>query len=138
MKEENNELNCDETFTKNHKPVSKPLKNGLTRLFIFWIIKNRGPIHGYGIMKELDIFFEFPIKNKWQTKSSSSKIYPILKSMEEKNLIKGEWQTQNNKQVKFYRITEKGEKILNHVKSIWVEFKMNPNWIEFIKDMLSE
>ena len=89
-------------------------------------------------MKELDVFFETPIAKGWQKKSSSSKIYPILRKMEDKDVIKGEWETQNNKQVKFYTITENGEKILDHVKSIWGEFKMNPNWIEFIKDMLNK
>ena len=58
--------------------------------------------------------------------------------MEEKELINGEWKTQNNKQVKFYTITKKGEKILDHVKSIWGEFKTNPNWIAFISDMLKD
>lgn len=137
MIEEKQELK-DDVLHQHHKPVSKPITNGLTRLLIFWIIKERGPIHGYGIMKELDIFFETPINKGWQKKSSSSKIYPILKKMEEKELINGEWRTQNNKQVKFYTITEEGEKILDHVKSIWGEFKNNPNWIAFISDMLKD
>ena len=115
MIEKTQEFKDDEKIHQHHKPVSKPITNGLTRLLIFWIIKERGPIHGYGIMKELDIFFETPINKGWQKKASSSKIYPILKKMEEKELINGEWKTQNNKQVIFYRITEKGEKILNHV-----------------------
>lgn len=135
---ESKELNCHKNKEIQHKPVSKPITNGLTRVFILWIIKNRSPIHGYGIMKELDIFFETPIKKGWQKKSSSSKIYPILKKMEEKELIKGEWKTQNNKQIKFYEITEKGDKILKYVKSIWKEFKTNSNWIDFINDMISE
>ena len=136
--ENKNEKKNDEEIHQHHKPINKPITNGLTRLFIIWIIKHRGPIHGYGIMKELDTFFETPINKGWQKKSSSSKIYPILKKMEDKDVIKGEWKTQNNKQVKFYTITENGEKILDHVKSIWGEFKMNPNWIEFIKDMLNK
>jgi len=123
-------------FKRHHRHMGKPITNGLTRLFILWIIKHRGPIHGYGIMKELDLFFETPINKGWQKKSSSSKIYPILKKMERKELIVGEWKTQNNKQVKFYTMTEKGEKILYHVKSVFEELKTNPNWIDFINNMI--
>ena len=49
---------------------------------------------------------------------NSSKIYPILSKMEEKGLITGEWKiNENNKQVKYYSITEEDELVLNNIKS---------------------
>lgn len=137
MTSNNEECKYDEKFLKSHKTV-KHIINGFTHLFILWIIKKRGPIHGYGIMKELDVFLESLINKGAIKKSSSSKIYPLLKKMEEDELIAGVWETQNNKKVKFYKITEKGENKLKQIKKAWLMCKKNPNWIEFINDMLKE
>lgn len=67
---------------------------------------------------------------------NSSKIYPILSKMEEKGLITGEWKiNENNKQVKYYSITEDGELVLNNIKSHMTSILSNSSWIEFIEDM---
>ena len=42
--------------------------------------------------------------------------------MESNGLILGEWQTVNNKRVKYYSITEDGEIVLNHIKSNMINF----------------
>ena len=66
----------------------------------------------------------------------ASKIYPILSKMEEKGLITGEWKiNENNKQVKYYSITEDGELVLNNIKSHMTSILSNSSWIEFIEDM---
>lgn len=128
----------EENFLKQHNHVSKHIINGFTRIFILWIVSKKGPIHGYGIMKELDIFFKNTIKRGIVKKASSSKIYPILKKMENNDIILGKWETQNNKKVKIYTITDKGEKLLDYVKKIWLNSKYNKNWMEFIHDMVEE
>ena len=100
----------------------------------FYISISKGSIHGYGIMKKLDDFFDFGNDN-CELKSSSSKIYPILRKMESNGLILGEWQTVNNKRVKYYSITEDGEIVLNHIKSNMINVLENPSWLSFIEDM---
>ena len=85
-------------------------------------------------MKKLDEFFEFTNDN-CELKSSSSKVYPILRKMEDNGLIIGEWKTVNNKRVKYYSITEDGEIVLNHIRNNMEHVLENSNWLDFIEDM---
>ena len=118
---------------KSHLKLVKFFSNGVTHNLILWII-SKEPIHGYGIMKKLDEFFEFTSDN-CELKSSSSKVYPILRKMEDNGLIIGEWKTVNNKRLKFYSITEDGEIVLNHIRNNIGHVLENPNWLYFIEDM---
>ena len=118
---------------KSHLKLVKFFSNGVTHNLILWII-SKEPIHGYGIMKKLDEFFEFTNDN-CELKSSSSKVYPILRKMEDNGLIIGEWKTVNNKRVKYYSITEDGEIVLNHIRNNMEHVFENPNWLDFIEDM---
>ncbi|MBQ2227082.1 MAG: PadR family transcriptional regulator [Methanobrevibacter sp.] len=114
--------------------IIKHFSNGITHNLVLWIISKQ-TIHGYGIMKELDNFFNFE-GGKCEMNINSSKIYPILSKMEEKGLITGEWKiNENNKQVKYYSITEDGELVLNNIKSHMTSILSNSSWIEFIEDM---
>ena len=118
---------------KSHLKLVKFFSNGVTHNLILWII-SKEPIHGYGIMKKLDEFFEFTSDN-CELKSSSSKVYPILRKMEDNGLIIGEWKTVNNKRLKFYSITDDGEIVLNHIRNNIGHVLENPNWLDFIEDM---
>ena len=118
---------------KSHLKLVKFFSNGVTHNLILWII-SKEPIHGYGIMKKLDEFFEFTNDN-CELKSSSSKVYPILRKMEDNGLIIGEWKTVNNKRVKYYSITEDGEIVLNHIRNNMEHVLENSNWLDFIEDM---
>lgn len=122
-----NELN------ESHIKLVKHFSNGITHNLILWII-SKEPIHGYGIMKKLDDFFDFENDN-CDLKSSSSKVYPILRKMEDKSLIVGEWKVVNNKRVKFYSITDDGKIVLNHIKNNMLRVLENPSWLLFIEDM---
>jgi DNA-binding PadR family transcriptional regulator len=129
---------CLSDFNENidlkFKIISKQFITGLSRLLILWII-NKNRIHGYGIMKCLDNFFEEFIENGILSKSSPSKIYPILHKMEEKEIIFGEWDLNNNKKVKFYTITPKGKLLLQKAKSKHKKFLSANIWAGFLKDM---
>ena len=118
---------------KSHLKLVKFFSNGVTHNLILWII-SKEPIHGYGIMKKLDEFFEFTSDN-CELKSSSIKVYPKKRKMEDNGLILGEWKTVNNKRLKFYSITEDGEIVLNHIRNNIVHVLENPNWLDFIEDM---
>ena len=122
-------------FFKQNKKILHYSLNGFSRVFVLWIIKYYGPIHGYEIMKELDKFFIHPIKHGIMKKSTSSKVYPILKSMEDAELIAGEWETtEDNKQVKFYTITHKGKLLLNLIGRTQNAIKKNEQWNTLFDD----
>jgi len=103
--------------------------NGLSRFLVLWIIRYHKDIHGYEIIKELDRFFEVSISEGVLNKTSSSKIYSLLNDMEESELITGENVIQeNNKKVKYYSITEKGDFILNYLYGRYLSIFNNPQW----------
>lgn len=127
MTEENNINNAPEKLIKY-------FVNGITHNLILWIISKES-IHGYGIMKKLDGFFNFE-DSECEMKINSSKIYPILSAMEKNGLITGDWKVnENNKRVKYYSITEEGLNVLNHIKKHMNVTISNPSWIEFFHDM---
>lgn len=118
---------------KSYLKLIKHFSNGITHILILWIISKES-IHGYGIMKKLDEFFDF-FDDNCELKSTSSKIYPILRKMEKTGLIFGEWQTVNNKRVKYYSITSEGEIVLEHIKGNMNNVFENATWLDFIEDM---
>lgn len=143
---QNNENSCleDIDFEKekaelfdDNQRIMRHTINGFLRLLILWIINKHETIHGYGIMKEIDSFFGEQIKEGIMKKSNSSKVYPILQKMEESDIIVGKWKTHNNKKVKFYDTTLKGEKLLNHIRLKSCKMRKNPQWKAFLKDMTS-
>lgn len=127
MTEENN-------INQTPNKLIKHFINGITHNLILWIISKQS-IHGYGIMKKLDEFFNFE-DAECEMNINSSKIYPILSAMEKNGLITGEWKiNENNKRVKYYSITDDGLKVLGKIKRNMTINLSNPTWIEFFEDM---
>lgn len=123
-----------ENINKTPNKLIKHFTNGITHNLILWIISKQ-TIHGYGIMKKLDDFFNFENSN-CEMNINSSKIYPILSKMEKNGLITGEWKVnENNKQVKYYSITDDGLHVLNLIQNHMNNVLSSPAWISFIEDM---
>ena len=120
----------------NDNKIVKSSVNGLYRIVVLWIIKHYECIHGYSIMKELDKFFINLVNEKAVKKSSPSKIYPILNEMEEGGLIKGYWEMHENKKIKFYRITQKGEFLIDYLFDRLILFEKNPQWKLMYDDLV--
>lgn len=123
----------EEMFEEN-KNISKHVIIGLTRFIIIWRI-SKGKIHGYGLMKTIDEFFEEQIELGIINKANPSRIYPILKKLENSELIKGEWELQNNKNVKVYTITSKGELFIKTMKEKINLLSKTAKWSELIEDI---
>lgn len=124
----------DENFEETRQKLLKYFSNGITHKLILWIISKES-IHGYGIMKKLDEFFNFENSN-CELNFNSSKIYPILSKMEKKGLIVGEWKVnENNKRVKYYSITNDGIELLNQIQNNMNSILNNPYWLTFFEDM---
>lgn len=124
----------DEKFNESHKKVFKNFSNGIIHNLILWIISKES-IHGYGIMKKLEEFFNFN-DSKCDINVNSSKIYPILSKMEKRGFIVGKWNiNENNKRVKYYSITEEGQDFLKDIQTHMNNVLTNPSWIAFFSDM---
>ena len=124
----------DENFEETRQKLLKYFSNGITHKLILWII-SKEPIHGYGIMKKLENFFNFE-NSSCELNFNSSKIYPILSKMEKKGLIVGEWKiNENNKRVKYYSITDEGIELLSQIQNSMNSILQNPYWLAFFNDM---
>ena len=128
------DLTMENLIIKDNNKMLQYFVNGFSHFLTLWIIHHNNEIHGYGIMKELNLFLEEDINEGHVKKFSSSKIYPILKKMEKDNLIEGKWQNRDNKQIKFYKTTPEGELLINHLLRRIVLFKENTQW----KSLLNE
>jgi DNA-binding PadR family transcriptional regulator len=110
----------------------KEAQKGYIRIGVL-ILLNKKPSHGYEIMSE--------IKDRtggfW--KPTAGGVYPILRDLEKTGYIKGEWHKQNNRNVKTYRITEKGKIILKNavIKQNEIANNINALFQEFARDVLN-
>lgn len=125
--------NYVEVLTNNS--IIKHYVNGMSRFLILWIIKYKGPIHGYAILKELDGFFTILIDEGSLKKSSPSNIYPILNRLEDSNLIVSELKVKKNKKIKYFEITDEGVHVLNYMYSRFDLIHGNPQWTLLFKTM---
>ncbi len=123
------------TQTKEEKTTSgwiKEAHKGYIRVAVLIII-NKKASHGYEIMKE--------IKEKtsgfWTPTAGG--VYPILSDLEKSGYIKGEWETNKNRKLKTYKITESGKLILERaiVKQNEIATNMNSLFKEFSRDVLN-
>lgn len=92
------------------------IKGGSTILILYLL--NKKSLHGYELIQL--------IKNNSQGIFSFGEgtIYPMLYSLEDKGLIKGEWEsTENSRKKKVYEITTKGKQILELQLQQWTLFK---------------
>ena len=112
----------------NNNSIIKHYVMGMSRFLILWIINYKGPIHGYAILKELDVFFSTLIEEGSLKKSNPSNIYPILNKMEEWNLISSECIIKNNKKLKYFQITDRGLHVLNYMYSRFDIIHNNSQW----------
>ena len=125
------------SFIKNNN-ILKSAVNGLYRFLVLWIIKYNKSIHGYGIMKELDKFFKNLIEEGVLKKTNPSKIYPILRQMEEFELITGTVKMQDEKKVTYYEITDKGEFFIDYIFDRFILHEKNAQWKLIYDDLVSD
>ncbi len=129
--------NLDSDFIKKNKIVQHTV-NGISRFLILWIIMENGPIHGYGLLKQLNKFFENLIDVGSLRKSSPSLVYPILKDMEKNDLISGEEVVQDNKKVIYYEITDAGRFLVHYIRDSYQIIRKTGQGSHFVEFLNSE
>jgi len=118
----------------------KEAQKGYIRMGVLILI-NKKPSHGYEIMKEINS----RTKGFWQPTAGG--VYPILRDLEKSGYIKGQWETQKNRRLKVYKITESGEQILrkailkqteifNNIGSLFREFSRDVLNVEAVDDSM--
>jgi len=110
----------------------KEAQKGYIRIEVL-ILLNKKPSHGYEIMKEIND----RTKGFWQPTAGG--VYPILRDLEKSGYVKGQWQTQKNRRLKVYKITESGELILRRaiVKQAEISRNIGNLFQEFARDVLN-
>jgi PadR family transcriptional regulator PadR len=120
--------NTEDTTAQNWL---KEAQKGYIRVAVLMLL-NKKASHGYEIMKE--------IKNRTRGfyKPTPGGVYPILRDLEKTGYIKGEWHKQNNRNIKTYKITEKGKIILRNavVKQSEIANNINALFQEFAREVL--
>jgi len=123
---------ASETQDKTTTNWMKEAQKGYIRMGVL-ILLNKKPSHGYEIMKEINS----RTKGFWQPTAGG--VYPILRDLEKSEYIKGHWETQKNRRLKVYKITQSGELILRHaiVKQTEIFNNIGLLFREFSRDVLN-
>jgi len=121
-----------ETEDKTTANWMKEAQKGYIRMGVL-ILLNKKPSHGYEIMKEINS----RTKGFWQPTAGG--VYPILSDLEKSGYIKGHWETQKNRRLKVYKITQSGELILRHaiLKQNEIFNNIGVLFREFSRDVLN-
>lgn len=100
--------------------INKELIKGSTTMLVLNLLKEKN-MYGYEMIKDLKEKSE----NVFELKEGT--LYPILHSLEEKQLITSYWDESTAKKRKYYAITEKGKKQLKDQKEEWNVFSKSIN-----------
>jgi DNA-binding PadR family transcriptional regulator len=109
----------------------KEAQKGYIRLGVLMLLSKK-PAHGYDIMKEI----KCRTKGFWQPTAGG--VYPILNNLEKSDYIKGHWETQKNRRIKVYTITQPGQAILKQslLKQSEIFKNINNLFAEFAREVL--
>jgi DNA-binding PadR family transcriptional regulator len=91
-------------MTNNTKEIQIKLMKGLLDLIILQFL-NTQPMHGYQIITK--------IRKTFGVYFGPSTIYPLLGALEKKGYVKSEWNMENERPRKIYKLTNEGQNLLN-------------------------
>ena len=83
---------------------------GLEKPLMLWLI-SQGPRHGYELIKE--------VKRLTGRKLKPSVLYPTLYQLESEGFLAGEWIRRGRRELKCYRLTEKGKALFAKVRGLF-------------------
>ena len=92
------------------------LRRGSTRVLILSLLQEQ-PMYGYQLNKDL----------RWRSKGyfefKEGTLYPALHRLEKEGLLRGRWQVvEEGPSRKYYHLTDKGRKELNHLQHDWMTY----------------
>ncbi|MFQ6121537.1 MAG: PadR family transcriptional regulator [Dehalococcoidales bacterium] len=100
------------------------LLRGNTEALLLFLVDELQYTYGYQLIKETER------KSKGFFKFKEGTVYPALRKLENEGLIRGQWQEMpNGQERRYYRITEKGKKVLRKKIAMWQNFTTAMNLI---------
>jgi DNA-binding PadR family transcriptional regulator len=90
--------------------VVKAFMRGLDKPLMLWLL-SEGPRYGYELIKE--------VKRLTGQKLKPGTVYPLLYWLEDEGFVMGEWVKRGRRELRFYRLTEKGEGLLLKVHELF-------------------
>lgn len=94
----------------------KELSKGNTTTIILAMLRNEA-MYGYQIVKELND------RHMDVMQMNEGTVYPLLHGLEQQGLVKGSWsKAEQQRARKYYRLTAKGEKVLDRSIAQWRSF----------------
>jgi DNA-binding PadR family transcriptional regulator len=88
----------------NSKEVQVKLMKGLLDLIVLQFLSSQ-PMHGYQLITK--------IRKTFGVYFGPSTIYPLLGTLEKKGYVKSEWNMNNERPRKVYKLTSDGQNLLN-------------------------
>lgn len=102
---------------KWHASMSREIRRGFLSLGILWILKRKrgSPMYGYEIIRT----FERMTDGGWVPKAGT--IYPILRRLERKGLVRSEWVSSKSAgpRRRYYSITPEGKEAIRRIFMEW-------------------
>ena len=100
----------------------KEIKKGLIEMCILALLKNKR-MYGYEISKALSRI------SKGILSIDDGTLYPLLRRLESKKLILGEWSFIQGKARKYYRLQSLGIEVLKDMEDFWIQITESVNLI---------
>jgi len=91
-------------MVNNSKEVQVKLMKGLLDLIVLQFLSSQ-PMHGYQVITR--------IRKTFGVYFGPSTIYPLLNVLEKKGYVKSEWNMNNERPRKVYKLTTEGQSLLN-------------------------
>ena len=91
-------------MVNNSKQVQVKLMKGLLDLIVLQFLSSK-PMHGYQIITK--------IRKTFGVYFGPSTIYPLLNALEKNGYVQSEWNMNNERPRKVYKLTNEGHKLLN-------------------------
>ncbi len=107
------------------------IRRGLIEMCILALLSNK-EMYGYEISKTLSSISDGILYVEEGT------LYPLLRRLENKRYIRGEWQIREGKARKYYKIMPRGLEVLALMKSFWMDLVDAVNKIMFMGGGRSE
>lgn len=89
-------------------PFETEMNRGFLQVLVLVLLENN--MYGYSMVKQL---------GEKEYALEENTLYPLLRRLEKKGLIKGTWSISEDRPRKFYAITEEGRAIRNLLLDIW-------------------
>lgn len=95
--------------------LERELLKGNTPTLVLAVLRD-GPLHGYGIAREIDR------RSRDALKCREGTLYPTLRTLEQDGLIAGEWTRDGGRDRRVYTLTPEGHAALERRSRAWTDF----------------